>query len=164
LSGTLRGRTLGNLETLTGSADIRLTESDLINVKAIGVLYSAMKLGTGSSDTAGTGTAKVSVHGDRIEIMNFKYFNRGAEVRGTGVIESASQGKDSPVSGVVTGSMQPLRNAPIPGSREMDRLLSGLQAGLVTVKIDGTLGDVQARSVPAPEVQSALRALFGQQD
>lgn len=164
LSGTLRGRTVGSLETLTGSADIRLTESDLINVKAIGVLYSAMKLGAGSSDTGGTGTANVSVHGDRIEIMNFKYFNRGAEVRGTGVIESASQGKDSPVSGVITGSMQPLRNAPIPGSREMDRLLSGLQAGLVTVKIDGTLGDVQARSVPAPEVQSALRALFGQQD
>lgn len=163
LSGTIRGRSSGTLQTFSGSADISLTESDLMNTSIIGAVYGAMNLSFGNLDAKGNGTVKLAAQGEKIEIMSFKYFNRGVEVRGAGAIEAITQGKDSPVSGFATGSMQPLSETRVPGMRELDRLISGLQAGLAAVKIEGTLGSPGTRTIAVPEVQNALRALLWQE-
>ncbi|NLW84055.1 MAG: hypothetical protein GXY41_06600 [Phycisphaerae bacterium] len=163
LSGTLRGRSSGSLQTLSGSADIALTESDLMNTPIIGAVYSGLNLSFRDLDPKGSGAVKLSAHGEKVEIMSFEYFNRGVEVRGAGAVEAVTRGKESPISGFATGSMRPLRDTPIPGMRELDQLLRGLQVGLASVKIEGTLGDAQPRLVPLPEVQNALRALLWQQ-
>lgn len=163
LSGTLRGRTSGSLQTLSGSADITLTESDLMNTPVIAAVYSGLNLSFRELTPEGRGTVKLSAHGEKVEIMSFEYYNRGVEVRGAGTIEAITLGKESPISGFATGSMHPLRDTPIPGTRELDQLLRGLQVGLASVKVEGTLGDAQPRLVPLPEVQNALRALLWQQ-
>jgi len=163
LSGTLRGRSSGSLQTLSGSADVVLTESDLMNIPIIGAVYSGLNLSFGELDPKGKGTVKLSAHGEKVEIMSFEYFNRGVEVRGAVTIEAVTRGKESPISGFATGSMQPLRDTRIPGTRELDRLLRGLQVGLASVKVEGTLGNTKPRLVPMPEVQNALRALLWQQ-
>jgi len=163
LSGTLRGRSSGSFQTLSGSADVALTESDLMNIPIIRAVYSGLNLSFEKLDPKGRGTVKLSAHGEKVEIMSFEYFNRGVEVRGAMTIEAVTRGKESPISGFATGSMQPLRDTRIPGTRELDRLLRGLQVGLVSVKLEGTLGNAEPRLVPMPEVQNALRALLWQQ-
>ena len=163
LGGTVRCRTSGSLKTLSGSADVALTESDLMHTDIIGDIYSALNLTFGELDAKGRGNMVVSAQGDKIEIMSFEYFNRGVEVRGAGEITALTMGKLSPVSGFATGSMQPLRETRLPGTKELDRLISGLQVGLLTVKIEGTLGDTTSRVVPMPEVQNALRSLLWRQ-
>jgi hypothetical protein len=163
LSGTLRCRTSGSLKTLSGNTEIRLTESDLMHTKIVGDVYSALNLAFGELDAKGEGKMVLSAQGEKIEIMSFEYFNRGAEVRGAGEIAAITMGKLSPVSGFATGSMRPLPQTRLPGTKELDRLITGLQVGLVTVKISGTLGDASTRVVPLPEVQNALRGLLWQQ-
>ena len=163
LSGTLRGRTSGGRQTRSGRADISLWASDLMNTAVIGAVYQTMNLAFGDLDASGRGTVKLAAQGEKIEVMSFEYFNRGVEVRGAGAIEAVTMGKNSPVSGFATGSMRPLREMRIPGTRELDRLISVLQVGVATVKVEGTLGAATARVVPMPEVQNALRALLWQQ-
>lgn len=163
LSGTMRCRASGSLKTLSGSADIALTDSDLINTDIVGTLYSSMNMAFGRLDKRGNGTMRITAHGDKVEILSFEYFNRGAEMRGAGVIEALTQGIHSPVSGFATGTMRPLRETKIPGTKDLDRLISSMQAGLATVRIEGTLGDPSARVVPLPEVQNAFRTLLWQQ-
>lgn len=163
LSGTVRCRSLGNLQTLSGSADIILSESDLVKMKIIGAVYEAMNLNFGQKRPQGQGQLKVSVQGHKVDIMSFEYFNQGTEIRGAGEIHDITMGKNSPVSGFLTGSMQPLRDSKIPGMKELDRMIKGLQAGLAAVRIEGTLGDPQPQVVALPEIQNALRALLWQQ-
>lgn len=163
LSGTVRCRTSGSLQTLSGSADIALTDSDLMQTNIIGAVYAAMNLSFGRMEPRGQGKITLAAQSRKVDIMSFEYFNRGVDIRGAGAIEDITQGKASPISGFVTGSMRPLRDTRIPGRRELDRLISGLQTGLTTVKVEGTVGDPAPRVVPMPEIHNAFRALLWQQ-
>ena len=163
LGGTLRARTSGSLKTLSGNAEITLTESDLMHTDIIGGIYNILNLSFGNLDARGNGKMTASAQGDKIEIMSFEYFNRGVDIRGAGEIAAITLGKQSPVSGFATGTMRPLRQTRLPGTKELDRLMGALQAGLVTVKIEGTLGDTSTRTVPFLEVQNAIRNLLWRQ-
>ncbi|HDS84222.1 MAG TPA: hypothetical protein ENN97_03385 [Phycisphaerales bacterium] len=163
LSGTARCRTLGSLQTLSGSADIALTDSDLMQTNIIGAVYAAMNLSFGRMEPRGQGKITLTAQSRKVDIMSFEYFNRGVDIRGAGEIEDITQGKASPISGFVTGSLRPLRDTRIPGRRELDRLISGLQTGLATIKVEGTVGEPAPRVVPMPEIHNAFRALLWQQ-
>jgi len=163
LSGTIRGRTSGDLQTFSGDADITLTDSDLIQTDIISTLYSVMNLATGQADKKGRGRAKLSAQGEKIDVMSFKYFDRGVDIRGAGTIESFIQGRNSPISGFLTGSVRPLQKTGIPGTQELDRLISSLQAGITSIKVEGTLGDPEPKVVPMPEIYNAFRSLLVRQ-
>ena len=160
LNGTLRCRTSGALRSLSGGGEIHLTNSDLVRTRIVGAVLSAMNLTSDNVEPQGQGTIKLTAHGQRFEITSFEYYNRGIEIRGAGAVQDFTQGKASPISGFVTGSARPLRQSRIPGTRELDQLLKGLQAGLTSVKVEGTLGQPEPRIVTMTEIHDAFRALL----
>ena len=163
LSGTVRCRISTALQMLSGSADLSLANSDLMRTDIIGAVYSALDLRLVEPQPEGYGTLSLAAQGQKVEIMSFEYFNRGIEIRGAGTIDEVMRGMDSPVRGFVTGSARPLHQRRIPGAAELDRIFRGLQAGMVTIRVDGTLAEPAPRPVPMTEVEGAIRALLQRQ-
>jgi len=162
INGTARVRGLGNIKTLSGNADFSLRGSDLMHTEIIGAVYNILNLRLVELEPTGRGHISLAFAGDDIEIRDFEYFNRGVEVLGAGFVRSVSLGMDAPIDGVATGSLRPLRDTGVPGGKELDRLLQGLQVGFTSVKVEGTVGKTSTRVVPLPEVSGAIRNLLGQ--
>lgn len=160
INGTATFITTPTLENFTSRADLELTESDLINNNIIGTLYRSLAFQFGKTRPEGTGTVKLRSEGTSLQITSFYYFNRGVEIRGSARIEDITLGPDSPVSGLVMATTRPLKGINLPGIKELDRLMEGIQTGAAVVRLEGTLGSVQPRVVPLPEVNSAIRSLL----
>lgn len=167
VEGTLDGSatllSTSNLKGLSGRIEGRLSNSNLINNTVIGSIYRSLVLGAQPSKPQGRGTIELHPRGARLEIDSFYYFNEGIEVRGSGVIEDIERGMESPVSGLVFGTTRPLGNINLPGVAELDDLMGVLLLGSAAVEVDGTLGDVETKVVPVPEVTDAIRSLIWSQ-
>ncbi len=162
--GRLTGRgTLlfsSDLRSLSGQADLTLSKSDLANNGVIRALYDTLNLNLGSKQPEGTGQIRIQLDGRRTKIPSFVYFNRGVEIRGTGQIDNLSLGAASPVTGYAFGSTRVLKGIALPGVRALDRLMSSLQSGVASVKIDGTLGKPKPAVVPLPTLSDPVRRLL----
>ena len=146
LSGTLRGRSSGSLQTLSGSADIALTESDLMNTPIIGAVYSGLNLSFRIWTPRAAGCQAVCPR--RVEIMSFEYFNRGV---------GPARGHQA----VTRPSPYRLSNPPLRLRYELDQLSAAFSG---TGKRQNRR-HARRRTTPAgaAEVQNALRALLWQQ-
>ena len=162
LSGS--GTLITTSEGLSGDADIRLDDTDLLNSRLFGILYDALNLKFLRKDkNVGQGRVRLSLEGRKVLITNFEYINRGQEIRGAGAIEDVTRGKASPIQGYAVGLARPIRELKIPGIKELDRLMSSLQKDAVTIEISGTLGVPQSSIVPFIKLQSAVKALLWNQ-
>ncbi len=146
--------------TLSGQGDIRLTRSDLIDNRAIAMLYSALNLNIGGREPKGTGRIQVLLEGSSLTIPSFEYFNRGIEIRGAGRIGDVYAGDESPVKGYAVGSTRVFKGISLPGVRSLDRLMASLQSGAAAVQIAGTLDDVEVKTIPLPSISGDLRRLL----
>lgn len=164
VAGLLSGRatfiTTPDLDKLNGRIDLELTRSDLINHPVIGTLYRTLAFQFGKTRPEGAGTLRIRLEDSRLRITSFYYFNRGVEVRGSAEVEDIRLGAESPVSGLVMATTQPLRGIDLPGIRELDKVMRTLQTGAAVVRLEGTLGKVEPQVVPLPEVSSAVRSLL----
>lgn len=160
ISGT--ATILGSSEwnSFGGEARINLTRSDLANNSIIRVLYNTMSLRFGEQEPTGTGDVIVRLEGPSIRIPSFSYFNRGVEIRGAGEIDNINRGAESAVSGFAVGSTRVLKGINLPGVSSLDRLLATFQSGAASVKIEGTLKNVQVNVVPLPIVLGSFRNLL----
>ena len=149
------------MDDMNGSLNVVLRDSDLAGNQIIGVLYDAMNLRPSHSEPRGYGKASLRFNGTQLNIPEFYYFNRGVEMRGTGIVHHLFHGKSSSVDGIVMAASHPLKDVTAPGVRTLDKLLYFTQRDITSVRVGGTLGDVHVRVVPLPEVQSLLRNLFG---
>jgi hypothetical protein len=165
--GKLAGRgtliTATDWKQLNGEARVNLSQSDLGDSLIIRTLYDALRLSLGPVKPQGTGQLNVRFSGTRIAFPSFVYFNRGVEIRGAGQIDDFRLGRASPVQGYGVGSSRVLKNVHLPGISELDQLMATLQRSAATVRIGGTVGKVEAKIVPLPEVREALRYLLWQQ-
>jgi len=163
LSGTARWSMVGKMRDISGSADIRITDSDMINVSVIAAVYKGLNLLLPGIDTRGTGRAILAVQGEALQIRRFEYFNRGAELRGAGSVKDLAAGRGAALAGIITGCLRPLRDTKLPGTEALDELMQSLQVGFVSVEVSGTLGQTRTKLVPLSEVQTSVRKLLWQQ-
>jgi hypothetical protein len=163
LSGTGFLVVLSGLRGMTGQADVQLGESDLGHTVVVSTLYDAMNLKFARSQFTGQGQISMRFEGSSLKIPSFIYFNRGAEIRGAGSIDDLTRGKTSPVKGYAIGSVRPLKGIRLPGIGDLDRLMASLQTSVSSVRIQGTLAEPKAESVPLREIGEALRMLLWRQ-
>jgi hypothetical protein len=145
---------------LSGTAHLRLTQSDLVNNSIVRTLYDTLSLRFGKQEPTGTGEIQVRLEGPAAVISSFSYFNRGVEIRGAGTIAEFARGGASPLTGYAVASTHVLQGLPVPGVASLDRLLSSFQTGAASVRIAGTLAHAQVNVVPLPEVLGAFRNLL----
>jgi len=165
IAGRLNGRGFltGSLEfdDMSGDIDLRLSESNLAEHPVIGTLYNSLNLKLADAEPRGYGRVRLRFQGRRLGIRDFYYYNRGVEVLGAGAIEDFLKGNASPVEGTVLATTRPLKELDLPGVETLDKIMYFAQQELTTVKVDGTLGDVQVKVVALPQVQSFLNKLLG---
>jgi hypothetical protein len=165
MAGRINGKgyfmTSVRMNDMSGYLNLTLKESNLANNKIIGTLYNSLNLKLDASKPRGHGRAELRFNGTKLEISDFYYYNRGAEIRGTGVIRNLRQGMDSPVEGVVMATTRPFKEIDLPGINILDKFLYLAQREMASVRVDGTLEDTQVKVVALPEIQSILTRLLG---
>lgn len=166
ISGQLSaGGYLRRPRRMFGEARLSIAQSDLANDPAIGLIYGALNLDFGKRKPEGSGRALIRLEGDALDVVRFEHFNRGADIVARLRIEDVWRGGASPISGVAAGAVRPLKNLKIPFLEDFDRALEAFQSGAATVRINGTLGQREARVVPFAEISGALqRILTGSAD
>jgi len=166
IAGQVNGKgyfmTSMDMDDISGSLNVNLTESNLANTRIIGTLYNSLNLKLDALKPEGYGNVELRFIGQKLQITDFYYFNRGVEIRGTGIVRNLYKGKKSPVEGIVLATTRPLKDIDLPGLSMLDKFLYFAQKEMTAVKVNGTLGDVQINVIALPEVQSVLGRLFGQ--
>jgi len=148
------------MDGMSGSLKLTLKESNLMNNKVIATLYNSMNLRLGKK-SLGHGKAELRFRGTKLQISDFYYYNRGAEIRGTGVVRDLREGKNSTVEGIVLATARPLKDVGLPGTNVLDKFLYLAQEDMTAVKVEGTLTNVKVELVALPELQATLRKLLG---
>jgi hypothetical protein len=144
-----------------GDGHVEISDSDLANVKALALLYNVAALGLNPDRPIGAGSLDLSLHESKLEVDNFRYLNRGIEARSSGIqISRIWNLPHSPIHGYVVGSARPLGALNLPLLTDVDKILSVVQSGLTTVRIDGTVEDMKPKIVPFSEVGDAIRRLI----
>jgi len=165
-SASVPGRISGKLATggyvelphrLYGSSTVRITDSDLANIRAFSTVYNALKLGSVEPAPSGYGEAQMNLEGDSLVLRRLIYFNRGTEVRANAVIDDITIGMQSPIRGTAAGAARPLKDVRLPFFSEFDRALATFQSDSALVRIGGTLKTPELQLVPLSSVTAPLR-------
>ncbi len=144
-----------------GDADIRVVGADIGNLPVVSQLYGLLKLELGEHEPNGVGQVRLRLEGDAVEIERVQYFNRGADLFGTGRIHNVWLGDQSEVSGSVGAAVRPLRDSKLPFGQGVDRIIAGLFENAVSVRISGMLSEPEIKTVPFADVSSGLRRMLG---
>jgi len=144
----------------TGNGRVRLTDSDLVNANILGVIFRVMGVSPARTVPEGEGTIRLSLENKSLRIQNFRYFNRGVEALGDGVIEDLSLGRESPINIFLIGAQRPFRGWDVSFLKALDDILAGLQSNLTTVRVRGTLGEPDPQIVPLAALSEAIQKLL----
>jgi hypothetical protein len=144
-------------QAASGEAKIRLTDSDLVNVQAVNLLYSIMSVQLGPPKPTGRGFIQARLEGKRLEIPAMHYFNRGADIWANAAIVDLFKGSDSPIEGTAAGSIKPLRDLKLPFMADIDKIISALSGSVATVSIQGSVGDPVVKVIPFAESGDTFR-------
>jgi hypothetical protein len=125
----------------SGEAKVRLTESDLANIKVVNLLYSIMSMQLGQQKPTGRGTLEARLEGHRLEIPVMRYFNRGADIWANMAVVDLFKGTSSSIEGTAAGSIRPLRELKLPFMADVDKIVQVLSGSIATVNIQGTVGE-----------------------
>jgi hypothetical protein len=170
MPGLLAGRVIaaGNpftpegRKTSSGEARLRVTESDLANVKIIDALYALLSVKFGQRQPTGHGFAQARLEGERLEIPVVRYVNRGVDVWASATVADVFQGTRSPIVGTAAGSARPLKDLKLPFMADVDKVLAAFVGGLATVEIRGTVREPDPKVIPfAQSGDSFRRFLIG---
>ncbi|MGN6625272.1 MAG: hypothetical protein ACTHLN_01515, partial [Tepidisphaeraceae bacterium] len=161
LSGTISA--YGNpfaVRRLNGDGMLNITDSDLANIGVFAVLYNAMHLGMGPNVPNGEGEIAFRLDNGRLDVTRLNYFNRGVFAKGVITVDNVLRLKESPLSGYLLGTFRPLKDTALPFLGTLDGILDALQRNATTLKIGGTVKQVQAVPVTLHDVSSDLRNLI----
>jgi hypothetical protein len=148
------------LHRLFGRSHLRLEQSDLTSLPVISMLYNLLNLDVGEKLPLGEGDAHLRLEGRRLTLVHFDYFNRGAEITGSGQAEDISLGDQSPVTGLAVATLRPLRDTRLPFADAIDAIFSAAQGKAASVRIGGTLAQPAPTAAPLSEVVGGLEALL----
>ncbi len=146
---------------LLGQGKIEMAKTDLGNFGPIASLYAIMNPGAGSVPN-GTGTITMALEQNQLRITRFSYYNRGIDARGIFTVgPNIWNLPNTPVSGQVVGTAQPLKNTRLPLLADFDQVFGALQGSLTTINVLGP--DMsQIRYVPAAvsEMGDSLKSIL----
>jgi hypothetical protein len=144
-------------KSASGEANVRLTDSDLINIDAVNLLYTVLSVKYGQTQPTGRGWATARLEGERLEIPTVRYMNRGVDVWANAAVVNLFQGAKSPIEGTAAGSARPLKDLKLPFMADVDAVFKALQGGLATVSLEGTVGEPTPRVIPFAAASGAFR-------
>lgn len=148
----------GNLNELLGDGRVEISESDLVNIRALRLIYDAASLGTSPKSPNGHGSLDFSLQRSALSLDRVYYFNRGVEAWSSNLtIRDIWDAPNSPIDGYVVGSARPLSALKLPLLADADQILSVLQSGLTTVKVSGMLGDTEVTLGTFADVGGGLK-------
>jgi hypothetical protein len=156
-------RLYGSLKTIAavnGEADIRLTQSDLVNFKPVSFLYSLMRVGTAGTKPTGKGRINLRVEQAILRVNSAHYFNRGVEINAFGPVGNLDKLPDSPMKLILVGSARPLKDLKLPFFGSADQILSVLQGAITSVEAGGTLREPAPRQLFFSEFSSAFKEVL----
>ena len=159
-SATVNGQ-IDAWQLMSGSADLELNGSDLANVPLMRTLYGAMRLETSASKPAGEGQVKLRLEGKRLLLESFAYFNRGIYVNGRANASDLSLGGDCPLQGLVAGAARPLKGLKLPGTDDIDKVLTAIQKDVACVEIGGSFSKLDYEVVHLADVGREFAKLLG---
>jgi hypothetical protein len=143
-----------------GNLVLNLTQSNLVNVDAVAMLYNLMRVGPKTAEPTGYGTTRARIENNMLDITEARIFNHGVEIRGVGTISDLFKIPDSPISATFVGSARPFKDITFPFFASMDQMFSVMQANVTTVRVNGTLRNPQVRSATFDEVGNSLRLIL----
>ena len=142
------------------AGDARLEKRITVRWKKA-TLYDALRVSTAPKKPIGHGSLDLTLENSTLTLRELRYFNRGVEARAASIsIANIFKLPDSPLDGYIVGSARPLADIKLPFFADVDQILTVLQSGLTTVKIEGTVRNPKAKIVPFSEVSDALRRLL----
>lgn len=150
-----------------GEAEIILENSDLGNMPVISQLYGLLNVGPDKDEQGrpqGRGIARLRLEGDTLRLARLHYYNRGVDVLAAGEVEDIWLGEQSPVTGSAAGALRPLGDSRVPFSALLDRMFLAVSSKAVSLRVEGTVGDVQTRVVPLAEINRTIRRVLGTED
>jgi hypothetical protein len=148
-------------DLLFGEGHVDLTHSDLANIKAFAFLYNAMHIGGAPKTPIGYGSLDLSLQASTLRFESLRYFNRGTEARSDAIeIGDVWHMPHSTVAGYLVGTARPLEGIKLPFLADADKILSVVQSGLTTVKIQGTIENYNVSLGALSEVGEGLRQLI----
>ncbi|HEY7120363.1 MAG TPA: hypothetical protein VH475_27490, partial [Tepidisphaeraceae bacterium] len=149
---TVRGR-----KEASGEVEMRLTESDLVNVATVNLLYNVLSVKLGPYEPTGRGYIMARLEGERLEIPVVRYFNRGVDLWSNAAVVNVFLGANSPVEGTAAASARPLKDLKLPFMADVDQVLRALQGAVATASIQGTVGKPAPKVIPFALTGDAFR-------
>jgi len=141
----------------SGEVNLRVTDSDLVNIDAVTALYNILSVQGGNKAPTGHGFLNARLEGSRLEVPGVKYFNRGIDLWAAVTVNDIFKGTDATLEGSAAGSARPLKDLKLPFMADVDKLLSALQGNLATVQIAGTVSQPQVKAIPFADAGGAFR-------
>jgi hypothetical protein len=147
-----------NLDGVLGQGHIALSDSDLVKVDALALLYNLIGLGSTPKQPNGYGQLDISLQRSTLTLDHIRYFNRGVEAWSNNLtIRDIWRVPKSPIHGYIVGSARPLSALKIPFFSDVDQIMTVLQSNLTTVKMEGTLENYKAESAAFSDVGAGLK-------
>jgi hypothetical protein len=149
-------------ELTFGQGALRISQSDLAGTGPIAFIYGILHVLHNPNKPTGVGAIDFNIQGRDAIVTSMRYFDRGAEVRISGLIHDLPSLPHSPLNLVALASARPLSNLNIPGLSDIDQALSAIQRNALTVEITGYLDSPKEKEVLFQDVTNDLKnMLFG---
>jgi hypothetical protein len=150
----------GDPRNAFGQGHLRLTRSDLAGTGPFEVLYELMHFSHNANQPVGQGTLDFAIQNQTAYISPMLYFDRGRQVRLSGVISDLPDLPHSPVDLIAAGSLRPFSSIDLFGVQDVDKLLSALQHDVVSVHIGGYLNQPVTKPVALGAISREARNML----
>jgi hypothetical protein len=149
-------------ELTFGQGSMRIDQSDLAGTGPIAFIYNILHIFHSANKPTGNGAIDFNIQGRDAIVTSMRYFDRGAEIRISGLVHDLPNLPHSGLNLVALASARPLKLLNIPGLSDIDQALSAIQRNALTVQITGYLDQPKEKEVLFQDVTNDLRnMLFG---
>ncbi|HEX4795574.1 MAG TPA: hypothetical protein VH370_17420 [Humisphaera sp.] len=149
------------LDPLYADGEVRLRQSNLTGYGPIGAMYDLMHLGKNSGIPTGTGNVGLHLERGTLSITHLRYFDRGKEIRAVATANQIWNFPNSPISGSMVGTAQPLANTKLPLLADIDSILTAVQKTVVqSITLYGTVHEPKWRAIVFGDIGGELQRMI----
>jgi hypothetical protein len=151
---------LRNWHSSTGAGSIKITKSDLTDLKIVAFLYDLMHILGRSHGNTGDGEINFAIGDNRLNLLSIRYFNKGTEALGDGRIDNFWDFGQARMDAAFVGSGQPLGGINIPVLSDVNAVFSSIEHDLVAERVTGPLDDLKTEQINALNIGEGLIGLI----
>jgi hypothetical protein len=147
-------------ERLFGEGVVRITDSNLTNMRAVDKAYDYMNADKKAARATGVGNLSLRLDNNTLVMDKAIYFNQGIQLRAQATVQEVWRAPDSPVNGVVVGTLRPLKDVKLPMFSDADRIMNALQQYVTPLRITGTLENYEVAPSNLAAVGDTMQKLI----